>query len=519
ASALLTYLAKQVPDLIAHSDFIAILGAAKTLANHPTEGLKLLESPVLAGQPEIELWEAVAHAELRDWAAAEEKFALTETILNGYPEPFYSRFSVLAIEAALAMSKDREAADWIDRMENGPHRDEINPALAYLHGVLHAKAGRGPAAEAAWKEAQASRDRLYKIRAELALIDLGVSNGSLTPAQAADRLEALRFGWRGDDLEVDILHRLGQFYIQSKNIKAGLGILSRATMLYPNSSLTPQIRDEMSGIFHDVFLGNLGKNLTPLDALTLYQQYRGLMPAGQDGIVVTHNLAERLVAIDLLDQAADLLEDLVKNKLQGDEKAKTSSRLAAIRLLDHKPEAAMAALEYVKDEGLSDTLRNERVLLRAKAFADMRRDDDALKLLEDNTSQAAKLLRADITMHAQRWDEAGKALLALIGPAGPEGTKATPQQAEWLVNAAIALSLAGDQTELDKLAIDYGPMMVGTNQNDTFRILTQPEKTAQLRDIASAQAKIADIDMFHSFLDNYRSKGSAKDAGAKTTAP
>jgi hypothetical protein len=518
ASSLLAYLAKQVPDLMAHADFIAITGASKILSYRAEEGLKDLDSPLLNGQPEIELWQAVGLAELRSWPAAEEKFAITESILAGYPEPFYSRFSVLAIEAALAVDKDHEAADWIDRFESSPHQDSAAPAIAYLHGVLHAKAGRAAAAEQSWKEAEASDDRLYKIRAELALIDLGVANHSLTPAQAADRLEALRFGWRGDDLEVDILHRLGQFYIQAKNIKAGLGILAKATQLYPTSPLTPQIQEEMSGIFHDVFLGDLGKNLSALDALTLYQQYRNLMPPGADGIGVTKNLAERLVAIDLLDQAADLLEDLVKTKLKGEDKAHTGARLAAIRLLDHKPDAALTALDYDNGETLPPDLVSERTLLRAKALADLHRDEDALELLKDNNKPAAKLLRADITMHAQRWNEASKALLELVGEPPRAGVTLGHDQADWLVNCAIAMSLAGDQTGLDKLAVNYGAAMAGTPQNDTFRILTQPEKTVQMSDIADAQARIADVDMFQGFLNGYRKSDKVDPAAAAKAA-
>jgi len=518
AAALLAYLSKQVPDLMAHADFLAISGASKILAYRPEEGLKNLDTPLLANQPEIELWQAVAQAELRNWNDAEEKFSITETMLSGYPEPFYSRFSVLAIEAALAAGKDREAADWLDRLETGPHREEADPAIEYLHGVLHAKAGRAAAAEQAWKDVEASNDRLYKIRAELALIDLGVSTGSLTPAQAADRLEALRFGWRGDDLEVDILHRLGHFYIEAKNVKAGLNALSKTVQLYPNSPMAPLIQEEMSSVFRDVFLGELGKNLSPLDSLTLYQQYHNLMPTGTEGIAVTRNLAERLVAIDLLDQAADLLEDLVKNKLQGEEKAHTSSRLAAIRLLDHKPDAALTALDYSNGDTLPADLQNERQLLRAKALSDLHRDDEALTLLRDNNHDAAKILRADINMHAQHWSEAAKALLELVGAPPKAGEALNHDQTEWLVNCAIALSLAGDQTGIDKLAIDYGAAMAGTPENDTFRILTQPEKTAQLRDIAAAQSKISDVDMFQGFLNNYRKTENAADKSANKPA-
>jgi len=380
---------------------------------------------------------------------------------------------------------------------------------------MHAKAGRADAAKDAWKAAADSRDRLYKIRSELALIDLGVSTGSLTSAQAADRLEALRFGWRGDDLEVNILHRLGRFYVDAKNVKAGLNILSRAVQLYPTSPLTPQIQAEMSHIFHDVYLGDLGKNLSPLDALTLYQQYRDLMPGGKDGIAVTRNLAERLVAIDLLDQAAYLLEDLVKNKLTGEDKARTGARLAGIRLLDHKPDMAITALDLDNNEPLPSDIENDRQLLRAKALADLHRDEEALALIQNNSKQSAKILRADITMHAQRWDEAAKTLLDLVGEPPKPGQQLRQDQAEWLVNAAIALSLAGNQVGVDKLAIDFGASMAGTSQSDSFRILTQPDKNVQMKDIAQAQARIADVDLFQGFLNNYRKGGEQPKAEAK----
>jgi hypothetical protein len=504
AVAMLNALSKQIPDLRVHADFLSLLGASDILSYRADDGLRELNAPVLTGQPEIELWQAVGLAEQRDWQNAEEKFAITESILTGYPEPFFSRFFVLAIESALANGKDHEAADWLNYVTNAPHSPSIDPALSYLRGVLHAKAGRATAAEQSWQEARTSHDRLYKVRAELALIDLGVSTGSLTPAQAADRLEALRFGWRGDDLEVDILHRLGQFYIEAKNVKAGLNVLAQAVALYPSSPLTPKIHTEMQDTFHSVFLGELGKKLSPLDSLTLYQQYRDLMPTGKDGDTIMRNLAERLVAVDLLDQAAILLEDLAKNRLQGEDKQHAALRLAGIQLLNHKPSEAIAALDLTATETMQQGPQNERILLRARALSELHRDADATALLKDNSSEGAKMLRADIAMHAQEWADAAKALMDLVGPPPPSGKVLTTDQSAWLVNAAIAYALANDQTGLDRLAIDYSSVMTTSTQNDTFRMLTQPEKTGQLRDLAAAQSQISQVDMFQGFLNNYR---------------
>jgi len=519
AWALLHYLAMLVPDLMTHADFMALYGAARVLAYQPDDGLASFENYDLKGQPEIELWQAVGDAELRNWPAAEEKFALTENILAGYPEPFYSRFSILAVESALAAGKDREGKDWLDRLENGHHRPEIDPAIEYLHGVIHSKEGRAQAAEELWKEVTESNDRLYRIRAELALIDLDVATGALTPAKAADRLEAMRFGWRGDDLELDILHRLGQFYIQAKNIKGGLGVLDQGIRLYPKSPLTPQIRTEMADIFRGVFLGDLAPNLPAVDALTLYQQYRALMPTGAAGDAVMRNLAERLVAIDLLDQAAGLLEELVKGHLQGVEKGRVGARLAAIRLLDHKPDAAMAALDLSNDNSYPAELLTERQLLRAKALSELNKGDDALELLKGNDSKDARMLRADIMMHAQRWGEAAKNLMELIGAPPKAGEMLSAQQADWLVSCAISLSLANDQDQLNKLAVDFTASMAPMPQNDTFRVLTQPEKAAQLKDISAVQAKISEVDLFRGFLNTYRSAPGGKPASVQPVSP
>ena len=509
AIAMLNVLAEQVPDLRAHDDFLSLLGAAEILADHPEDGLRDLSGQTLVDQPEIELWQAVGLAQQRDWVHAEEKFALRNAQLTGYPDPFFSRFFVLAIEAALATGKDHEANDWLEFVTDSPHLQEIDPALTYLRGALHAKAGRAQEAQDAWKEVVTTRDRLYKVRAELALVDLGVSTASLTPAQAADRLEALRFGWRGDDLEIEILHRLGQFYIDAKNVKAGLNSMGQAVALYPDSPAAAKIHTEMEKVFHDVFLGELGKKLTPFDALTLYQQYRDLMPSGKDGDGVMLNLAEHLIDIDLLDQASSILEDLVKNRLKGDEKTRTAIRLAGIRLLDRKTTEAIEALDLVGAEPMSPSFQNERQLLRARAFSESNREAEAVALLKNNDSRGARMLRADIAMRAQDWAAAAKALMDLLGDPPPQGGKLTVEQSDWLVRAAMAYASADDKTGLDRLAIDYGDAMADAPQKETFHMLTQPEKTSQLRDLAAAQAQISQVDMFQNFLNTYRNAPAA----------
>ncbi len=116
-----------------------------------------------------------------------------------------------------------------------------------------------------------------------------------------------------------------------------------------------------------------------------------------------------------------------------------------------------------------------------------------------------RLLRAEINMRAQRWSDASRALLDLIGPPPSAGTALSQDQGVWLVNCAIAASMANDNDGLAKLRKEYSKGIASLPQKRHVPACwTEPDKQEETRDIATAQAKIADVDMFRGFLDQYR---------------
>jgi hypothetical protein len=504
AIALLGLLEKQIPDLANHPDYLALRGAAHALSGDNQEALTDLSDSRLAGLPEIDLWQGVAAANERNWEYAERKFALGHAVLAAYPEPIYSRLMVLAVETAVAAGKDAEAADWLHELESKSSDDSIHPAITYLRGALAVRAGRAEEAGQLWREVDKSEDRLYKVRAELGLIDLGIATHSLTPLQAVEKLEGLRFAWRGDELEVEILHRLGEFYFDAQNYKAGLATMQQALRYYAGSPAIEPLKTEMKKVFRDLFLTPKGKDFSPIEALALYQEYKDLRPAGDEGTQLQLALAEKLVSIDLLDQASAIYTDLIKNTLKGDAKAKTGTRLAAIRLLDHKPDLALAALDQSQIDTMPAAMQDERLVLRARALAESKKYDDALALLQNKDTVVAQKLRADILMKAKRWKEAAQALLDLVGPPPAAGAALPKDKTDLMLLCAIASAVGGDIPMLDKLAIDYSAAMAGAPQEDTFRVLTRPDKTLQARDITAAQSRLSEVDIFRGFLDSYR---------------
>lgn len=503
--ALLNHIGTKLPDLFARPEYRILHGAARILAGDADGGLEDLAMEELANVPDRALWEALAHATRRDYAAAAPKFAATINLIDKLPEPLFTRFATLALESLIATKQTAKAEQWLEnwRLSRNHAAFLATPAAAYLRGAILYSTGNHERAVKEWRIAAASNDRLYRTRAELVLVDYDMVNGKLTAAAAAQRLEGLRFAWRGDALEWDILHRLTLYDFQAGKFRDGFANFERANKLYPDLADSGTFRRAIADKFRDILTTKLGVGLTALEALSLYQDFRYLITDPAEARPIIRALTERLVAIDLLDQATQLLEELLP-AAKGVDKAQIGARLAGIQLLNHQPEKALAALTASQSDGLDDALIRERQLLQARGRSDMNDAEGAKSLLTNRTDVPAQLLLGDIAWRAAHWSEAAAAFSrALAAPPAADATL-DEEQAALAVKTATALALSDDRAGLGKLANAYGPAMAATPQHEIFAMLTQPEDSANIRDIAQAAMQASDTDLFRKFLDRYR---------------
>ena len=129
-------------------------------------------------------------------------------------------------------------------------------------------------------------------------------------------------------------------------------------------------------------------------------------------------LADRLVSIDLLDQAALLLERQVQFRVTGIEKARIGSRLALVHLLNREPEKAIQTLKDTMVPDAPPDLQAQRRRLEARALTDLGRTDDAILLLGADTTDETKQLRAEIYWRSQDWANAAKAIADMVPEPG-----------------------------------------------------------------------------------------------------
>lgn len=515
---LLAVLQTGQPDLENWPEFRAIRGASKVLAYDPEGAMADLAIGPLDNNPEAALWRGAAAAGRRDWPTASREFSAGAGLLPTYPDPHFVRLILAAIESKLNQGERPDAVRFLDQMVARHPDAEHAPAVLYFRGEALRQAGNGPRAAELWKEAADSPDRYYRSRAAYALINLEVAEGRMPPTTATEKLEGLRFAWRGDDYELDVLQRVGEMHMLAGNYFDGLRVMRETIAYFPDHPRNAQLTEEMTRLFTNLYLREEGSPLSALDALALYDEFRELTPVGAQGDAIIRHLAERLVEIDLLERASQLLQHQVEFRLSGLDKLKVGTRLAAIRLLDGKYEQAIKALDLSVTPNPPADLEGERRALRARALVQLNRIEEAMTLLGNDESRPATLMRVDIAWRNQRWAQAAAQLAKVIGPPPAAGQKLDDDATQLVINRAVALSLAGDAPGLAQMRAEFTPAMELGPEANTFAVLTRPQSGPIRFDAGSIRSRVAEVDLFQNFLNNYRKKPSGSATSGGTSA-
>lgn len=506
----------QIPELGQNPKFIAMKGAAKALGWETEEAFKELSDPQLDEFMEIGYWRAFALADLGDWQQAEESMPDSFSVFATYPEQVAIRLGLVLAEVALrsgAVDEGAEILDIVDQYE-GDFTLQQKAAYQYLRGEEARQNGDLKATKKHWIPLVTGRDELYRAKSGLALTRLLLEEGEINNKQAIDRLERLRYTWRGDDLEAQINYWLGKAYFENSEFIKGLNIMREATSFAAGTNFGRSITSEMADVFSNLFLSSGLENISPMDAAALYEEFSELVPQGRKGDMVVEKLAEHLVRSDLLGRASDLLNHQLDHRLEGLDAYRVAVQLAAIRLLDKHPEQAMAALnraaqelQKLPEESQTPARFLELSLLRARALSQNNQADQAIALLERlEPSVDVNRLRADIAWNAGYWDDAADALEDVIIDQNISLTRPLEEEnSTMILQRAVALNLASDRIGLANMREKYGDAMKATDKAKVFEVITRARQSSALADRETLLGIVSEVDLFENFLEGYKS--------------
>lgn len=480
------------------SSALIIHAIASILIGRPAQGLKDLANPVIGNSHDSQLWKALAYARQGKWADAREKFKNVEFAIASLPLDIQRIVTMDAMRASLEVKDYAGASKRRGEIEVVGVSPEAAPGFAVLRGRLAEALGHDKDALDDYKFAVASNDRAAAAEAKQLEVTLRQKRDEISKEEALKELETLSMTWRGDAIEVKTLQMLSQLYSENGRYRDALTAARTATRLQPNAEASRQAQDLASDLFTQIFLGPKGDELPPVEALGMFYEFRELTPIGRRGDELIRRLADRLASIDLLDQAAELLQYQVDHRLEGAARAQVAARLAMIYLANRKPDMAITALRASRISDLSGELRQQRLLLEARAQSDVGRHDLALDIISNVSGREVLRLRSDIFWAGRRWRESAEQIELYYGDRFRDFKPLNAVEKSDIIRAAVGYALADDSIGLSRFREKYAPLMSESADRLAFDIASKPAaaSSAEFAEIAKLAASVDTLDGF-----------------------
>jgi tetratricopeptide (TPR) repeat protein len=458
------------PNLGGEAEFRALRGMARAMAGRYKEAETDLAVPVLEDNPAAALWRGYVLAKSSQWPDAKKEFIAGTSALSQFPTAWKQRFARAAAETALALGDTGGARSWINfALANLGDPDEDPQTKLVDAEVMQRSGDFATALPKLQALAQSPMDNIAG-PAMLYATQIQLTQASISPAQAIDTYDSLRFRWRGGSFELETIRALGQLYLSQGRYREALEAFRSAGKDLPDLPEATQLQADLAAAFKSLFLDGQADGLQPVQALALFYDFKELTPVGADGDAMVRRLTRRLVDVDLLPQAEELLKYQVDNRLDGVSKAQVATDLAVIDLMDRKPEDALDAINASRTTILPAALNAQRRVVAARALTGLGQYDTALEMLGADATADGADARAEILWRQKNWAAAGAIFEKMLGDRyRTQGPLASEQEGQ-LLRAAVAYSLADDDASLGRLRGRWEPFVAGARNPDALRV-------------------------------------------------
>lgn len=483
--------------------FHALRGVANLMMYRLRDARLDLTSHGLQSDKDTKLWLGLLEVAEGNWVQARLNFTHGESSMNNYPEEIKALFRIKAARANIEVNDISNARYQLAAMPKINLKRKFTAEVAFLNGRILELLTRNEAALDYYNEALSYGDRMVESEASFFKTMLEFRLGLIEPSMALDRLESQLIVWRGDETELKVMRELAKLYISQNRYRRGLETMRTATTYYPKEKIGRLIQDDMVALFNELFLGEKLNAMPPIKALSLYYDFRELTPIGRRGDEMIRRLSDMLIAVDLLDQAAEILSHQVEKRLKGAARAQVATKLAMVHLYRRKPGKALTTIRRTRQAILPKLVTRRRALIEARALAELGRAELAISILANLEGRNIEQARANASWIGKDWQNAGEAYERYLGNVWQNDNKLTNDQRVDVLRAAISYALADDRLGNERLRNKFAIKMAASPDAQTFNVLTSSSggKEAEFRDITK---KIASIDTLRGFLEEFR---------------
>ncbi|WCL53027.1 tetratricopeptide repeat protein [Gimibacter soli] len=503
ALAILEMMLDEDPALSGNGEYLAVRGVANVKKGRLQAADADLSNDSLTAEQDVSLWKVLVDEGLNRPERALADYRRGVDVLGPYDDRDKADIQLAVIRAAMKTGDMDLAKRELELLGGVALTDRQLSERVLLSARIDEQEGREEDALIAYDSLAMAPQRGIGAEARHVRAAHDIRKGILSGTEAIETLEQLRYAWRGNGLEFDLLNELADLYFAAGRYEEGLERLRVGVTYFPDRAREARMSAKMSQVFRRLYLEGEADRMDPVAAIGLFYKFRELTPLGADGDAMIRRLADRLVALDLIDQAAELLEYQVKVRTEGAPRAAIASRLAKLYLLNSDPERALGTLRATREPQLPVEIELDRRLVEARALTELGRYEEAEVLIEEDNDRASNLLRADIYWQSKDWPKMVDAGLKLLEGKGTGGEPLEPGDRVQLLRLAIAMTFDENKTGLAVLRRRFAEDMKQGEFSNAFALLTGPQDLSG-GEISQIVSQIANVSSLQSFLKDYR---------------
>ncbi len=485
-------------------NFHALSGVANFLARRYPEATKDFEYGNLPNLNEGIFWRTLSQSAYEfDEANNAVIFSLI-SLIRDYPQAIKDQIALVATRNALRTGDDLASQNFIDILRSVPDRlRNLAPEINYLAAKKLELQGYPRNAIKEYRNLINSDSNKYSALSRYDNATLSQSIGIMPLKDTIAELEMLRFAWGEKEFKLKLLNKLSSLYLKDFDYYNALQTLNDAGNFVEGSEQKQRIASQMVKVFEGIFLSNQADSkLSPVKALALYKDFQWLADMSTKKNAIMQRLADRLVAVDLLSRASDLLNEVLEaQNLSAENRARIGARLAIIDLFQQAPNQAIEILDRTDSGGLSLATIGPRRVIRSRALAQIGQTDAALALLANDYSKNALIHKFQLYWQAGRWADAADTVKYLIEEP-KAGQPLSIEQVNYILDWATTLKKAGKETVLVRLRNKFLPYFANTEYHSIFNILTNQLERDKV-DINQIDSIVRDVENFTDYAKFY----------------
>ena len=421
-------------------------------------------------------------------------FTLPKNLKN-YPDKIAIKILLPVAEFFVRTGNYKMADVLLAAMPKGAD-DEAKSYASYLEGRIYYNDGKKPKAHELWNKIVADdtgRESRAKAGYEAIMADL--ESQKIKPAEATVKLDRLLIVWRGDSFEYNLLDKLGGLYAGEKNYLKALRVYKAAITKFPGFPDNDRISNEMKTLFAAALANDTPDRQQAFANLTVYYEFKELLPVGDEGDKMTLDLVDKLARFDLFDEAAKMLETSLPAVKDPKKRAEYTTRTAILRFMNHQPQIALDTLKGSDSPTIPSYLKEERVIVATRSLIEIGDLDAALIAAAGLEEGEKNRIRAEVYWKKSDWAQLVEAYKNIEDKTEDD-----------VMKLAIANSVLGNKTNLKLMRGQYADMMAKSSYKSAFDFVTNTDNI-DYRDVAGSLKLDETANLIKQFREKIKIEG------------